>query len=60
MTARQKAAAGMKANADNGSIMLVVIVGWLMAEYGFEPPPGVRDAIAGYVVLIGTKIKGML
>lgn len=58
MTARQRAAVSLRNNADNGSLLLVTVIGWLLAEFGLEPPPGISDAIAGYIVLIGTKIRG--
>jgi len=61
MTARQKAAQGMKANADNGSLTLVAVVAWAAAEYGgVQLPPGISEMVAGWVVMLGTRLKGAL
>lgn len=60
MTARQKAAQGMRQNADTGSLTLVAVIAWVGAQYGYELPPGMSELVAGWVTGLGMNIKGVL
>jgi|GEM_PF-6273376 hypothetical protein len=61
MTARQKFAQGAQRSSDSSSLALVALVSWAAAEFGgVELPPGISETLAGYVVMIGTRIRGAL
>lgn len=61
MTKREQLAIGARRSSDSGSLALVALLSWAAAEFGgIELPPGISETLAGYIVMIGTKIRGAL
>lgn len=54
----KRAVESVKDNADSGSLTMVGLVAWAAAEYGgVQLPPGISELVAGWIVMLGTRIK---